>query len=115
MRGKSCTRQTLSDAWDATNFDGLCGTLWQMVAPEFEVERKSQLTKKERDFHCQALWWQEPWRLSQEDSTCCLLTSELTVTQEVVWLVQHWHRMEERSNHTAANGENESERLLREP
>ena len=24
--GKSWTRQTLSDAWDATNWDGLCGT-----------------------------------------------------------------------------------------
>ena len=32
VRGKSWTRQTLSDAWAATNWDGLCGTPWQMVA-----------------------------------------------------------------------------------
>ena len=27
---ESWTRQTLSDAWESTNWDGLCGTLWQM-------------------------------------------------------------------------------------
>ena len=32
VRGKSWTRQTLSGAWDGTNWDGLCGTRWQMVA-----------------------------------------------------------------------------------
>ena len=26
VRGKSCKRQTLSDAWDATKWDGLYGT-----------------------------------------------------------------------------------------
>ena len=36
VRGKSWTRQTLSDAWDATNWDGLCGTQWQMVALELK-------------------------------------------------------------------------------
>ena len=30
VRGKSWTRQTLSDAWESTNWDGLCGTPWQM-------------------------------------------------------------------------------------
>ena len=34
VRGKRWKRQTLRDAWDATNWDGLCGTLWQMVAHE---------------------------------------------------------------------------------
>ena len=34
VRGKSWTRQTLGDAWDATNSDDLCGTPWQMVALE---------------------------------------------------------------------------------
>ena len=29
-RGKSWTRQTLSDAWESTNWEGLCGTPWQM-------------------------------------------------------------------------------------
>ena len=36
VRGKSWTRQTLSDAWESTNWDGLCGTPWQMVAPELK-------------------------------------------------------------------------------
>ena len=40
VRGKSCTRQTLSDAWESTNWDGLCGTPWQMVAPELKVEER---------------------------------------------------------------------------
>ena len=34
VRGKSWSRQTLSDAWESTNSEGLCGTPWQMVAPE---------------------------------------------------------------------------------
>ena len=38
-QGKSWTRQTLSDAWDATNWDG-CGTPWQMVAPELKLTKK---------------------------------------------------------------------------
>ena len=40
VRGKSWTRQTLSDAWESMNWEGLCGTPWQMVTP------KSKLTKK---------------------------------------------------------------------
>ena len=53
-------------------------------------------------------------KLIREDSTCCLQTSRLAVTLEVVPVVQ-WHRTEERSNHTATNVENESEKLSREP
>ena len=39
--------------------------------------------------------------------------SRLTVTLEVVRVVQRWHRMGERTNHTTTNVENEAERLLR--
>ena len=39
VRRKSCTRQTLSDAW-ATNWEGLNGTPWQMVAPELKLTKK---------------------------------------------------------------------------
>ena len=35
VRGKSWTRQTLSDAWESTKCEGLCGSTWQLVAPEF--------------------------------------------------------------------------------
>ena len=38
-------------------------------------KRRLQLTKKERDLHCQGLWWKEFQRRSLEDFTCCLLTT----------------------------------------
>ena len=40
VRGKSWTRQTLSDAWESTNWEDLCGTPWQMVAPELKLMKK---------------------------------------------------------------------------
>ena len=40
MRGKSWTRQPLNDAWDATNWDGECGTAWQIVALELKWTTK---------------------------------------------------------------------------
>ena len=40
VRVKSWTRQTLSDAWESTNWEGLCGTPWQMVAPELKLTKK---------------------------------------------------------------------------
>ena len=33
-------RQTLSDAWESTNWEGLCGTPWQTVAPELKLTKK---------------------------------------------------------------------------
>ena len=39
-RGKSCTGQTLSDAWESADWEGLCGTPWQMVAPELELTKE---------------------------------------------------------------------------
>ena len=46
VRGKSWTRQTLSDAWDATNWDGLCGIPWEMVAPELKLAKKVTADKE---------------------------------------------------------------------
>ena len=40
VRGISWTRQTLSDAWESTNWEGLCGTPWRMVAPELKLTKK---------------------------------------------------------------------------
>ena len=34
VQGKSWTKQLLSDAWEPTNWRGLCGTPWQMVVSE---------------------------------------------------------------------------------
>ena len=42
-RGK---RQTLSDAWESTNWEGLCGTPWQMVAPELKLTKKVTADKE---------------------------------------------------------------------
>ena len=46
VRGKSWTRQTLSDAWESTNWEGLCGTPWQMVAPELKLTKKVTADKE---------------------------------------------------------------------
>ena len=40
VRGASSTRQTLSDAWDATKWGGLFGTPCQMVAAELKLTKK---------------------------------------------------------------------------
>ena len=46
VRGKSWTRQTLSDAWESTNWEGLCGTPWQMVVPELKLTKKVTADKE---------------------------------------------------------------------
>ena len=46
MRGKRWTRQTLSDAWGATNWDNLCDTPWQMVALEVRLTKKVTADKE---------------------------------------------------------------------
>ena len=45
-RGKSWTRQTPSDDWESTNWEGLCGTPWQMVAPELKLTKKVTADKE---------------------------------------------------------------------
>ena len=40
VRGKRRTRQTPSDAWESTIWEGSCGTPWQMVAPELKLTKK---------------------------------------------------------------------------
>ena len=46
VRGKSWKRQTLSGAWESTNWDGLCGTPWQMVASELKLTKKVAADKR---------------------------------------------------------------------
>ena len=46
VRGKSWTRQTLRDAWESTNWEGLYGTPWQMVAPELRLAKKVTADKE---------------------------------------------------------------------
>ena len=46
VRCKSWTRQTLSDAWESTNWEGLCGTPWQMVVPDLKLTKKVTAEKE---------------------------------------------------------------------
>ena len=62
VRGNSWTRQTLSDAWESTNWEGLCGTPWQMVAPELKLTKKVTAAAGP---HCEGLWWKELRRLTR--------------------------------------------------
>ena len=44
--GKSWTRQTLSNACESTNWEGLCGTPWQMVALELKLTKTVTYNKE---------------------------------------------------------------------
>ena len=46
VRGKSWTRQTLSDAREPTIWEGLCGTPWQMVAPALKLTKNVTADKE---------------------------------------------------------------------
>ena len=46
VRVKSWTRQTLSDAWELRNWEGVCSTPWQMVAPELKWTKKVTADKE---------------------------------------------------------------------
>ena len=84
-----CARQKLdkTDAWESTNWEGLCDTPWQMVAPELKLTKKVT-ADRERDPQCQGLWLKERQRLNPEDSTSWLRTLKLTDTLEAAQDVQ---------------------------
>ena len=46
VRGISWTRQTLSDAWQSTKWEGLCGIPWQMGSPELKLTKKVTVDKE---------------------------------------------------------------------
>ena len=72
VRGKSWTRQTLSDAWESTNLECLRGTPWQMVAPELKSTKIVTADKEGAGPHCQGLWLKKRQRLIPRDSTSYL-------------------------------------------
>ena len=115
VRGKSWTRQTQSDAWESTNWEGFCGTPWQMVAPELELTKKVTADKEGARPPVPRIMVDERQRLNPEDSTFCLRTLKLTDTLEVVRVVRRLHRMEERQSRIMTNAESESQPSLREP
>ena len=76
---------------------------------------KSQLSRKERGLHCQGLWLKEfP---EGGPSRFYVLSADIEARghTEGFQVLQRWHRMEERTNHTTTNVENERERLLTAP
>ena len=111
VRGKSWTRQTLSEAWESTNWEGLCGAPWQMVALELKLAKKVTADKGGVGPHCRGLWLKEHQRLNPEGSTFCLRTLKLTDTLQTAQAVQRLHRMEKRPSHIMTNAEIESENL----
>ena len=112
VRGKSQTKQTLSDAWESTNWKVLCQGS-HVVVTETRVTKK--FITDEEETERQELWTKILQRLSVEDPTCCLRMLKLTDTSEVVRETRCLHRMGKRQNHVRMNSESESERLLREP
>ena len=74
VRGNNRTTHALNDARDVTNWEGLCGTPWQMVALGLKLAKKVTADKEGAGPHCQGLWLKERQRLNPEDSTSCLRT-----------------------------------------
>ena len=116
VRGKSWTRQTLSDAWESMNWEGFCSIPWQMVAPELKLTKKVTADKEGAGPPMPSTVVErapevEPRRFY---STCCPQTLSLTVTQEAAQDAQRFPHMEKRQSHTTTNAKRESERSLRE-
>ena len=116
VRGKSWIRQTLSDAWESANWEGLCGTPWQMVVPDLKLRKNVTADKEGAGPQLPRIVVERaPEVVNPDDSTSCLRTLKLTETLEAAQAVQRLHRMEKRQSHITMNAERESERSLREP
>ena len=72
----SCARQKLDKTdTECLGIDELgrfcvCGTPWQMVAPELKLTKKVTADKEDAGLHCQGLWFKERRRLNPEDFVC---------------------------------------------
>ena len=77
--------------------------------PYPQLRRNNIKNKEERDLHFQGLWRKDFKSLSQEDSTCCLLTSRPTVTLEVVRGCAALASHARATNHTTTSVETGSE------
>ena len=66
-----------------------------MVAPELKLTKEVASHKAGATPPLPRIVLERILRLSQEHSSCCLQTSRLAVTLEVVRVVQCWHRTEE--------------------
>ena len=116
VRGKSWTRQTLSDAWESTNWDGLCGTPWQMVAPELKLTKKVTADKDGAGPPLPRIVVERA--PEAEPRRFYVLSADIEAhghTLEAAQNAQRLRRMEKRQSHTLMNAERESERSSREP
>ena len=77
LRGKRRKRQTLSDARESTNWEGLCGTPSQMVAPAFKLTKKVTADKEGAGPQCKDFWLKEHQKCEQH-------------TTHVTFLRGHW-------------------------
>ena len=80
VRGKSWTGQTLSDAWESTNWEGLCGTPWQMVAPGLKLTKKVTADKEGAGPPLPRIVVERAPEAEPRRSTSCLRTLKLTDT-----------------------------------
>ena len=96
VRGKSWARETLSDAWESTNLEGLCGTPWQKVAPEMKLTKKVTADKEGAGPPLPRMVVERtPGVVEPRRFYVLSAALKLTDTLEVVQDVQRLHRMEE--------------------
>ena len=107
VRGKSWTRHTLSDAWESTNWEGLCGTPWQMVAPELKLTKK--VTADKEGALPRIVVERAP---EVEPRIFYVLSADIeahTDMLEAAQAVQRLHRMEKRQSHVMTSAENQND------
>ena len=112
VRGKSKTIQSLNDAWESTNWDGLCGTPWQMVAPDLKLTKKVTADKEGAGPPLPRIVVERA--PEAEPKRFHVLSADIEAhghAQDA----QRLHRVEKRQSHITMNAEKESERSSREP
>ena len=95
VRGRIWTRQALSDAWEPTNWDGLCGSPWQMVTPELKLTKKVTADREGASPPLKRIVVERTPEVEPRTFYNCLLTLRLTDTLEVVRVVRRLHRKDE--------------------
>ena len=94
----------------------LCGTPWQMVAPELKLTKKKVTADREgAGPPLPRIVVERAPEVEPRRFYVCLRILKLTDTLEAAQDVQRLHRMEKRQSHITMNAERESERSLKEP
>ena len=96
LRGKSWTRQTVSDAFESTIKEDLFGNPFHTVITKSRLTKKFITDEKGAGLLLPRMLLQ---RLSAEDSTFCLQILKLRDTLEVVWDARCLLRREKQQSH----------------